>query len=153
VVLWPDARLSQVAQPALGPDTMARDDLDRLIADMCDTMYAALGRGLAAPQIGVARRVFVMDATWKTGASSLRAFVDPVPLAASDEVATLDEGCLSIPGRLVAVTRPARVTLAWHDADGMRRTGGFDGFAAACVQHEIDHLDGILTLDRAGLTL
>lgn len=153
IVLWPDAGLATVCDavygdgPSLSPED--RSALDRLIADLFDTMYAAPGRGLAAPQIGVQRRVFVMDTTWKDGAASPLAFVDPRIVESAADTATQEEGCLSIPGRTVTVTRPARVRIAWRGADGTARTQQFHGFEAACVQHEIDHLDGILTLDRA----
>ncbi len=154
IVLWPDAGLAAVCDDVYGarPSDLTPDDrgvLDRLIADLFDTMYAAPGRGLAAPQIGVARRVFVTDTTWKDGTASPMVFVDPRIVESSSGTATRDEGCLSIPGRTVWVTRPAGVRVAWRGADGTSRSEAFDGFAAACVQHEIDHLDGILTLDRA----
>ena len=111
-------------------------------------MYAAPGRGLAAPQVGVPIRLFVMDPTWRDGVAAPLALADPRLLWASEETATLEEGCLSIPGRTFAVTRPARVRLAWRDLDGRGREGAFEGFAAAAVQHELDHLDGVLVTDR-----
>lgn len=143
ILTWPDPRLSTPCAPV---GTGA--DLDALIADMFDTMYAAPGRGLAAPQIGVMQRVFVMDATWKDGAGTPRALINPRITAQSDETASADEGCLSIPGVSVAVTRPAQITVAWSAPDGTALSAQFDGFEAACIQHEIDHLDGIVTFDR-----
>jgi peptide deformylase len=107
------------------------------------------GRGLAAPQVGLSLRLFVMDAGWREGAPEPRAFVNPEVAWASEETETREEGCLSIPDRLVRVARPARVGLRWRGLDGAPHEGSFEGFAAACVQHEIDHLDGVLCIDRA----
>ena len=111
-------------------------------------MYAATGRGLAAPQIGVLRRLFVMDATWKDGEATPRVFINPEVVRASEEMASCEEGCLSIPGDPVEVTRPAEVTLRWMALDGSACEESFAGFEAVCVQHETDHLDGILCTDR-----
>jgi peptide deformylase len=110
-------------------------------------MYAAPGRGLAAPQVGVMQRLFVMDTGWKDGASDPRVFLDPRIVAVSAATETRAEGCLSIPGILVEVTRPAQVKIAFRDATGQARTEDFTGFAAACIQHEIDHLEGRVTFD------
>ncbi len=141
IVLWPDPGLTAVCRPALDGGATA---VVALIQDLFDSMYAAHGRGLAAPQIGVPLRVFVMDTTWKDGPATPCAFVDPVIWHADARTATHDEACLSIPGASWTVTRPAAVTLGWRDPDGTAREGAFDGFTAACVQHEIDHLDGRL---------
>ena len=122
--------------------------LRKLADDMLETMYLAPGRGLAAPQVGVLSRVFVMDVAWKEGTPDPLVLVNPVVVAASDERVAREEGCLSIPGRTVRVSRPARVTLYWRDLDGHPHEGAFEGFGATCVQHEIDHLDGVLCLDR-----
>lgn len=142
LVLWPDPGLQAACDPVAGGDATG------LVRDLFDTLYATGGRGLAAPQVGVTRRVFVMDAGWKDGVADPRAFVDPVIRAASDRMATGPEGCLSIPGITVEVARPEWVDLGWTSLDGTARTARFDGFEAVCVQHEIDHLDGIVTLDR-----
>ena len=135
ILRWPDPRLSQPCGPVEG-------NAAALVADMFETMYAATGRGLAAPQVGV------MDTTWKEGDRNPRAFLDPQIVARSRETAVADEGCLSIPGVLVSVTRAAEVTLAWTDADGATWEETFHGAAATCVQHEMDHLDGVVTFDR-----
>jgi len=124
------------------------EGLAALARDMLETMYAAPGRGLAAPQVGVALRLFVMDVGWTEGAPDPRVLVNPEVAFASQEVVTREEACLSIPGRASTVTRPERVRLRWRDLDGTPREGGFEGFAATCAQHEIDHLDGILCVDR-----
>ncbi len=140
----PDPVLRGRAEPVAAFDGA----LAALAADLLDTMYAAPGRGLAAPQVGVASRLFVMDAGWKEGAPEPRAFANPEVLWTSGETASREEGCLSIPGRLYRVTRPARLGLRWQGLDGTPQEGEFDGFEAACVQHEIDHLDGVLICDR-----
>ncbi|MEM1074101.1 MAG: peptide deformylase [Pseudomonadota bacterium] len=123
-------------------------DIRILAQDMLDTMYAAPGRGLAAPQVGVLKRLFVMDVDWKEGARDPQVFLNPVILERSDTLASRFEGCLSIPGVTAELRRPERVRLRWTALNGAVEEADFDGFASACVQHEIDHLDGIVTLDR-----
>ena len=132
--------LAEVAAPVtdFGPDLAA------LTADMLDTMYDAKGRGLAAPQIGLSRRIFVMDANWKTGTPEPLHFINPVIAARAEETATGPEGCLSIPGKTFHVARPLWIDLAWQDSNGAAHQARFDGFEAVCACHEIDHLDGLL---------
>ena len=142
ILRWPDPRLSQVCAPAV-PD----DDLRTLAADMLETMYAAPGRGLAAPQVGRLVRMFVMDVDWKTGTPAPMVFVNP-EIELLGERVTGPEGCLSIPGPVTEVERAAQVRVRWTALDGTAHEAAFDGFAAICIQHEYDHLDGILTLDR-----
>jgi peptide deformylase len=144
IVRWPDRRLSMPCAPAGGPDEALR----RLAADMLETMYAAPGRGLAAPQVGVLRRLFVMDVAWKEGAPEPMVFLDPEIVWRSPETRVGGEGCLSIPGVMAEVERAAGIELAWRDLEGARHAARFDGFAAICIQHETDHLDGIVTFDR-----
>lgn len=146
ILTVPHAALRAKCTPVVDFD----DDLSALIDDMFETMYAAPGRGLAASQIGVLQRVFVMDSTWKTGERTPRVFINPEIKSRSDESAVLEEGCLSIPDRLIEVSRPAQVELTWLDMQRNAQTGWFDGFEAACVQHERDHLDGILCTDYTG---
>lgn len=146
IVLWPDARLAVPCAPVRQVD----DDVSRLAADMLDTMYAAPGRGLAAPQVGVLRRLFVMDVTWKDGPRNPVICIDPEILWRSEAVATGPEGCLSIPGVMTEVERSIEIALAWTGLDGLRHEQRLTGFAAICAQHETDHLDGIVTLDRIG---
>ncbi|WP_149140125.1 peptide deformylase [Gemmobacter caeruleus] len=144
IVLWPDARLSmrcaEVAE--------ITEEIGRLAADMLDTMYAAPGRGLAAPQVGALQRVFVMDVTWKDGPRSPLVCINPDILWMSDERATGPEGCLSIPGITAEVSRARAIRLRWTGLDGVTREEDMTGFAAICAQHEFDHLDGIVTLRR-----
>lgn len=125
---------------------LVEGDVVALARDMLDTMYAAPGRGLAAPQVGEALRLFVMDATWKDGLADPRVFVNPAIVAREGRQVN-EEACLSIPDTPRRVARPARVTLEWDGKDGRRRED-FEGFAAACVCHEMDHLDGVLILDH-----
>ena len=144
IVLWPDPRLSTPCAPAGAVD----EDLGRLAADMLDTMYHAPGRGLAAPQVGVLKRLFVMDVTWKEGPRSPLVCIDPEIHWRSDDSATGPEGCLSIPGVSTDVARAREIRLAWTGLDGIRRDATMTGFAAICAQHEFDHLEGIVTFDR-----
>lgn len=144
IVQWPDPRLAEICVPidAVTPE------IETLAADMLETMYAAPGRGLAAPQVGVLHRIFVMDAGWKDGKSDPLVCINPMLQEVSEERVTQTEGCLSIPGVSADVSRPAQVQMVWTGLNGARYVQSFDGFAAACVQHELDHLDGIVTLDH-----
>ncbi len=141
ILLHPDPVLRAACTPVRG-------DVAGLARDMLDTMYAAPGRGLAAPQVGVTERLFVMDATWKEGLPDPRVFVNP-EIVARDGAQVNEEGCLSIPDVPRRVARARRVTLTFDGPGGARRSEVFDGFAAACIQHEMDHLDGVLILDHA----
>lgn len=144
ILRWPDARLAQTCAPveAITPE------IEALAANMLETMYAAPGRGLAAPQVGVLARVFVMDAGWKEGKSDPIVCINPMLQEVSEDRVVNDEGCLSIPGVTAQISRPAQVQMVWTGVNGARYVQGFDGFAAACVQHELDHLDGIVTFDH-----
>ena len=144
ILRWPDRRLATPCAP-VGAVTEA---VRRLAADMLDTMYAAPGRGLAAPQVGVLSRLFVMDVAWKEGAPQPVVCIDPQILAEAPEMALAEEACLSLPGLAAEIARPAAITLAWTETDGTRRQAELDGIAARCAQHEIDHLDGRVILDR-----
>lgn len=146
ILRWPDPRLSQVCAPISGVTAAVR----ALATDMLDTMYAAPGRGLAGPQVGAMLRIFVMDPTWREGTRSPLVALNPEITPASEELLTCAEGCLSIPGILAEVTRPAAVRMRWTDLEGAAQEALFTGFGALCVQHEADHLDGVVTLDRLG---
>ena len=122
--------------------------IKQLADDMLETMYAAPGRGLAAPQVGVMQRVFVMDVAWKTGTPTPVVCINPEILWRSAVVAMGDEGCLSIPGPITRVARSQAILMAWTALDGMRVQQRLSGFAAICAQHEYDHLEGIVTLDH-----
>ena len=144
ILTWPDPRLRALAAPVteFGPV------LARLAEDMLETMYAAPGRGLAGPQVGAMQRIFVMDTVWKEGSPAPRICINPEILAAEGTV-EMAEGCLSLPGLSVPVQRPARVRLRWQDLAGGWQEEWFEGIDAVCAQHERDHLDGILHIDRA----
>lgn len=143
IVKWPDRRLSQVCAPV--DDAAALGDL---IQDMFDTMYDAPGRGLAAPQVGVMQRFFIMDPTWKEGDRTPYVCINPEIVSASADMASGPEACLSIPGVTAEVTRPTEITLAYSDETGARHEAHLTGFAAICAQHELDHLNGVVIFDR-----
>ncbi|TNJ41144.1 peptide deformylase [Phaeobacter sp. B1627] len=143
IVTWPDSRLTTRCDP-IRPD----EDLSGLIDDMLDTMYAAPGRGLAAPQVGVLKRLFVMDVSWVDGPRRPVVMINPEILWRSDGIASGVEGCLSIPGVSTEVARPVQLRVRWQDQDGASQEQDFDGFAARCIQHEYDHLEGRLTFDH-----
>jgi peptide deformylase len=142
ILRWPDPSLKAVCDP-ITPG----EDVRGFVADMFDTMYAAPGRGLAASQVGVLARVFVMDCTWKEGTPSPRACLNPQILWRSDAMAVHTEGCLSIPGVSADVPRPAEVILRWHDLDWAVHEARLSGFEAVCAQHEFDHLEGRVYLN------
>lgn len=147
ILIAPDPRLKLKARPVRKGDAeLVRELIPRLYA----TMYRAPGIGLAAPQVGVGLRLSVIDlgAEEKLGPITL---INPEILAASEELATREEGCLSLPGQYAEVTRPARVQVGYCDEAGRRHELAAEGLLAACLQHEIDHLDGVLFLDRLSL--
>jgi peptide deformylase len=144
IVMWPDPRLLQTCVGVEDVD----EGIRALASDMLDTMYAAKGRGLAAPQVGASHRIFVMDIGWKEGKSDPLICINPMLQEIGEDRATLEEGCLSIPGVLASVNRPSQVQMVWTSLEGARYVQSFEGFGAACVQHEIDHLDGIVTFDH-----
>ncbi|MFT6913068.1 MAG: peptide deformylase [Paracoccaceae bacterium] len=147
ILLWPDARLSQVCAPLEHVD----DGVRRLVADMIETMYDAKGRGLAAPQIGVLQRVFVMDCAPKDAPAAPQVFCNPEIIDQSDAISVYPEGCLSIPDMVRRIARPAEIRLRWYDHDGVANEAPFDGIEATCIQHELDHLNGVVTLDHTAL--
>jgi peptide deformylase len=147
ILIHPDPRLKKVATPV----TTFDGELRRLADDMLDTMYDAPGIGLAAPQIGVMRRVIVMDCEKDPEATPRpMVLINPEILWSSDDKSTYDEGCLSIPEQYAEVERPAIVDVRWQTLDGSVQDERFDGLWATCVQHEIDHLDGRLFIDYLG---
>jgi len=144
ILIHPDPRLKTVSDPVAD----VTDDLRRLADDMLVTMYDAPGIGLAAPQVGVTQRLIVVDCVREDGAAPRPlAMFNPRIVAASDARATCEEGCLSLPDQYAEVERPAEVTVGWMDRDGRPRQETFDGLWAVCLQHEIDHLDGVLFID------
>jgi peptide deformylase len=115
---------------------------------MTDSMYAADGIGLAAVQIGVPKRVLVIDLDQKDGKKNPVAYINPKIVWASDEMAVFEEGCLSVPEIWDDVERPARIKCEYLDRDGNKQLLEADGLLATCLQHEIDHLNGVLFIDH-----
>jgi peptide deformylase len=138
------AMLKQVSKPVAGVD----DDLRALMDDMLETMYAAPGIGLAAIQIGEPIRVIVMDISGKDEPPAPRYFVNPEILWASEEMRPWEEGCLSVPEIYDEVDRPARVRLRYLDYHGNPVEEDAEGLFAVCIQHEMDHLNGVLFIDH-----
>ena len=147
ILIHPDPRLKKVCDPVAD----VTDDLRRLADDMLETMYDAPGIGLAAPQVGVNRRVLVMDCV-KDPAQAPRPMVllNPEIVWRSEDLSSYEEGCLSIPDQFAEVSRPAEVRVRWTALDGSVQEDQFAGLWATCVQHEIDHLNGRLFIDYLG---
>jgi len=144
IITAPDPRLQAVSTDVEKVD----EDIRKLIDDMADSMYEADGIGLAAVQIGVAKRVIVIDLDQKEGRKNPRAFINPKILWASDEMAVFEEGCLSVPEIWDDVERPARIRCEYLDRDGNKQLLEADGMLATCLQHEMDHLNGVLFIDH-----
>ena len=143
ILIAPDPRLKAVSEPVERVD----GEIRKLVDDMLDSMYAEEGIGLAAIQIGVPRRVLVMDLAQKEGRREPQAFINPRILWASDETTVVQEGCLSVPDIWEDVERPARITAEFVDRDGVLKTVEADGLLSTCLQHEMDHLNGVLFID------
>ena len=147
ILLHPDPRLKKVTDPV----ARITPEIEALAADMLATMYDAPGIGLAAPQVGVLSRIFVMDAQRDPQAEPQpMVMINPEITWESDEQNVYEEGCLSIPDHYAEVTRPAAVRVYWLGLDGKTHEKDFDGLWATCAQHEIDHLDGKLFIDHLG---
>ena len=144
ILTAPDPRLQAVSTDVEKVD----DEIRALIDDMTDSMYAADGIGLAAIQIGVARRVLVIDLDQKEGNKNPVPYINPKIIWASDEMAVFEEGCLSVPEIWDDVERPARIKCEYLDRDGKKQTLEADGLLATCLQHEMDHLNGVLFIDH-----
>jgi peptide deformylase len=144
ILILPDKRLRLLALPVKAIDA----ELRLLVDDMFETMYAAPGIGLAAIQIGVPKRVIVMDLAKKDDPKEPRVFINPQVLWQSDEKATYEEGCLSIPEFYEEVERPSKVRVRFLDVTGAAQELEASGLMATCLQHEIDHLDGVLFIDH-----
>ncbi len=146
----PDPRLRRISKP-VGEITPA---IRQLIDDMFETMYAAPGIGLAAAQVDVPIRLLVMDLgdgppdADGRGTPHPRVFINPEILDPSPELGTYNEGCLSVPDQYAEVERPATVRARWLDADGVQHDERLDGLLATCLQHEMDHLNGVLFIDH-----
>ena len=168
IIEIPDPLLKQISAPVTAFD----EDLKVLVADMFETMYDAPGIGLAAIQVGVPSRVLVIDLqpededaepevctahhgdndghehSHRPLRKEPRVFINPEIFEPSEELAVYNEGCLSVPEIYAEVERPARIRARWQDLDGTRHESEIDGMLATCLQHEMDHLEGIVFLDR-----
>ncbi|QRM54043.1 peptide deformylase [Sinorhizobium sp. BG8] len=144
LIILPDPILRQVSNPV----EAITDDIRRLTEDMLETMYDAPGIGLAAIQIGVPRRMLVLDVSKEGEEKQPRVFINPEIVASSSERSVYEEGCLSIPDYYAEVERPAAITVRHLDREGKEHIVEADGLLATCLQHEIDHLNGVLFIDH-----
>jgi peptide deformylase len=144
ILILPDTRLRLNSEPVAAVDAAVR----ALIDDMFETMYDAPGIGLAAIQIGVPRRVITMDLAKKDEPKKPQVFINPEIAWAAAETATYEEGCLSIPEYYEEVTRPKAVKVKFLDRDGRPQEIEAEGLLATCLQHEIDHINGVLFIDH-----
>ena len=144
ILVAPDPRLKAISKPVAEVDAPVR----KLMDDMLETMYVAPGVGLAAPQVGVLSRVIVVDVAKDDAPKEPFALANPELVWVSDEDNTYEEGCLSVPEHYADVTRPARIRVRYLDRDNKRQELEADGLLATVIQHEMDHLDGILFIDH-----
>ena len=144
ILILPDKRLRLLSKPVTKIDAATR----QLVEDMFDTMYDAPGIGLAAIQIGEPRRIVTMDLAKKDEPKEPQVFINPELVSKSGDKNTHEEGCLSIPEYYEEVERPAAVRIRYLDLDGKQHEIDAGGLLATCIQHEIDHLDGVLFIDH-----
>jgi peptide deformylase len=144
ILIAPDSRLKTKAKPVAAVDDRVR----QLADDMLETMYAAPGIGLAAPQIGVLERIIVIDVAGKDEPPAPLRLINPEITWASEDLQTAEEGCLSLPEQWAEVVRPAEVKVRYLDETGAPQEMQATGLLATCVQHEIDHLNGVLFVDH-----
>jgi peptide deformylase len=144
ILILPDPRLRLVSEPVTAID----GDVRRLIDDMFETMYDAPGIGLAAIQVGVPKRIVTADLAKKDEPPAPQVFINPEILEKSEDLSVYEEGCLSIPEVHEDVERPARIRVRYLDRDGKPQEIEAEGLLATCLQHEIDHLNGVLFIDH-----
>ncbi|MGH7098419.1 MAG: peptide deformylase [Stellaceae bacterium] len=144
IIMAPDPRLKGKARPVPAVDAPVR----RLMDDMLETMYHAIGIGLAAPQVGLASRVIVVDVAREGEKPQPLRLANPEILWRSPNLLTANEGCLSLPEHYAEVVRPAEIRLSYLDHENEIRELHAEGLLATCLQHEIDHLDGVLFVDH-----
>jgi peptide deformylase len=144
IIVAPDSRLKHTSAPVGRVDAAVHALMD----DMLETMYAAVGVGLAAPQVGVLRRVIVVDVAREGEEPRPLCLADPEIVEAADEDATFEEGCLSLPKHYADVVRPRWVKVRYRDQDDAVREIAAEGLLSTVLQHEIDHLDGVLFVDH-----
>lgn len=146
ILIHPDPRLKKLCDPVAAITA----EMGKLAEDMLETMYDAPGVGLAAPQIGVTKRLIVLDCEKAPTPARPLVMFNPEITWASEDLSTYEEGCLSIPDQYAEVDRPAEVRVRWTALDGTTQEEQFAGLWATCVQHEIDHLNGKLFIDYLG---
>lgn len=144
IITAPDPRLKVKCQPVAAVDRT----IARLMDDMLDTMYLAPGIGLAAPQVGVTKRVLVVDVSSKDGPRAPIRMANPEIVWRSDALTVYEEGCLSLPEQYAEVERPDKIRFRYLDEKGAMREREAEGLLATCIQHELDHLDGIIFVDH-----
>ncbi len=144
IIVLPDKRLRQVSEPVKAVNA----DVRALVDDMFETMYKAPGVGLAAIQVGVAKRVVTVDTAKKDEPKQPQVFINPEIVWSSDEKSTYEEGCLSIPEYYEEVERPSQVKVRFMDLGGKTQEVEANGLLATVLQHEIDHTNGILFIDH-----
>jgi len=144
IIILPDKRLRSVSRPVVE----ISEDIRTLVADMFETMYKAPGIGLAAIQVGVPSRVVVMDLSKRETEAEPRVFINPEITWSSEETSPYEEGCLSIPDVHEDVERPSRVKIRYLDLEGKSQEADAEGLFATCIQHEVDHLNGVLFIDH-----
>ncbi|MCO6185558.1 peptide deformylase [Rhizobium sp. L1K21] len=144
LIYLPDPLLKQVSKPI----ETVNADLQKFADDMLETMYDAPGIGLAAIQVGEPIRMLVLDVSKDEEDKKPQVFINPEILSSSDMRSTYEEGCLSIPGYYAEVERPAEIKVRYLDRDGKQQELDAEGILATCLQHEIDHLDGVLFIDH-----
>jgi peptide deformylase len=144
IIILPDKRLRSVSKPV----ARISDDIRTLVADMFETMYNAPGIGLAAIQVAVPARVVVMDLSKREEKAEPQVFINPEITWKSEGTSHYEEGCLSIPDIHEDVERPARVKVKYLDLDGKLQEADAEGLFATCIQHEVDHLNGVLFIDH-----
>jgi peptide deformylase len=144
ILTAPDPALKKISQPVKQVDASVR----KLMDDMLETMYHAPGIGLAAPQVGVLKRVIVLDLAREGEEPQPLRFANPEIVWVSDDDATYNEGCLSVPEHYADVVRPAACRVKYLDQDNRQQEIAAEGLLATCLQHEIDHLDGVLFIDH-----
>ena len=143
IITEPNKLLRQVSKSV---DHVGKDE-QKLMDDMLDTMYDANGIGLAAIQIGIPKRIIVMDISKKKGEKEPRYFVNPVIKNKDPSKVTYEEGCLSVPNQFAEIDRPSKCNVEYLDYNGEKQLLKADGLLATCIQHEMDHLEGILFID------
>jgi len=144
IITAPDPRLKKVCEPVEAVD----DEIRQLMDDMLETMYNAPGIGLAAPQVGVLKRVIVVDVSGDEEENTPLFMANPELVGVSDDDASYEEGCLSLPEHYGEVIRPAKIRVRYLDRENEIREMEADGLLATCIQHEMDHLEGILFVDH-----